>query len=571
MKDLEFHIKFGKEVSAQPLDGRVLLLVSNDETDEPRFQISNYLETQLIYGVDVDEMKPGEEVVINGDVPGYPLDSITQIPDGKYWVQAVLNKYETFNRSDGHTVKLHMDQGEGHKWNKAPGNLISTPKKVKIGSEEIIKVELDQVIPPFEDPVDTKYIKHVKIESKLLSEFWGRPMHLGAVVILPEGFEENPHVKYPLIVWHGHFNRKPYIGFQETPADKDIEPEPMNKMRLKKHVKDLFGPDVVKDPRYYSENNIVSQEYAYKLYKDWTGKKFPRMIMLFIQHATPYYDDSYAVNSANQGPYGDAINYELIPYIEEKFRGIGEGWARTLMGGSTGGWEVIATQIFYPDYYNGCWCWCPDPLDFRATCLIDIYKDKNAYYIDGNWKQVTRPSFRTTVGEVLYSLRDEAYLEHIKGNKCRGGGQWDIWMATYGPTDDNGYVKPLFDRETGVIDPEVAQYWRENYDLRYILERDWETIGPKLKNKIRIYCGDMDSHYLNNSVYLMEEFLEQTEKPYYNGLVEYGDRISHCYYGDNNTPSALDRYVLVQRHAKDMANHITLTAPEGADTKSWKY
>ena len=549
------------------------MMVSTNDLDEPRFQVNNYPETQLIFGKNVDDLQPGQDVTFDEHVSGYPLDNIGEIPSGEYWVQVLLHRYETFNRSDGHTVKLPMDRGEGQKWNKAPGNLFSTPKKVEIdrGTDSVINIKLDQEIPPFEEPVDTRYIKHIRIKSKLLSGFWGRPMYLGAVVLLPEGYEEHPDVKYPLIVWHGHFNRGMYIGFQENPPDKNIEAKPLDPLRLKKHEKDLTGPDVVKDKRYYNENNIVAEEYGYRLFKDWTAKKFPRMLLLFIQHPTPYYDDSYAVNSANQGPYGDAINYELIPYIEEKFRGIGEGWARTLMGGSTGGWEVIATQIFYPDYYNGCWCWCPDPIDFRAMCLINIYEDKNAYYINGQWKRVLRPSFRTTVGEVLYSLRDEAYLEHIKGDRCRGGGQWDIWTATYSPVDEDGYPKPLFDRVTGKIDPETAKHWKENFDLRHILERDWEALGPKLKNKIRIYCGDMDSHYLNNSVYLMEEFLENTEKPYYYGLVDYGDRISHCYYGDNNTPSALDRYVVVQRHAKDMANHITLTAPPDVDTKSWKY
>jgi hypothetical protein len=569
----KFGVSFKQDLCGESLDGRLLLMISDDETDEPRFQVSNYPGSQLIYGTNIEGLRPGEAAFIDGGVYGYPLSTILDIPKGEYWIQALIHRYQTIHRPDGHVLKLPWDRGEGQKWNKAPGNLYSIPKKISInpGSDEVIEILLDQVIPPVEEPEDTKYVKHVKIQSKLLTEFWGRPVHLGAVVLLPHGWDKHQDARYPLVIWHGHFNPNLYCGWREEPPDPDLEPEPLPPDRRMKHTKDTTGPDVVKDQRFYEENNRLQEEYANRLFRDWTSPGFPRMILVNIQHATPYFDDSYAVNSANTGPYGDAINHELIPYLEERFRGIGEGWARTLMGGSTGGWEVLATQVFYPDMFNGCWCWCPDPIDFRATCLVDIYGEENMYYVEGRWKRTLRPSFRSTVGEVLYTLKDEAQLEHIKGDKCRGGGQWDAWTATYSPADADGYPKPLFDRMTGEIDKSVAEYWGENYDLRHIMERDWETLGPKLKGKIRIYCGDMDSHYLSNAVYLTEEFLEGTENPHYDGCVEYGDRYSHCYYGDPSKPSALDRFVLVQRHLREMAEHISSTAPEGADTRSWVY
>ncbi|UCD45687.1 MAG: hypothetical protein JSV27_04165 [Candidatus Bathyarchaeota archaeon] len=573
MSDFRFGVSFGEELCSGPIDGRLLLLISDDDSEEPRFQISNFPGSQLIYGVDVDGLEPGEEAHIDGSVLGYPLESINDIPAGEYWVQALFHRYETIRRPDGHTLKLPMDRGEGQRWNMAPGNLFSTPAKIRIdpGKGETISIELDQEIPPVEEPEDTKYIRHVKLKSELLTEFWGRPTYLGAVVLLPEGYDKHPEARYPLIVWHGHFNQNLYAGFSEEPPDPELEPEPLPPGRTAKHTKDKTGSDVPRDSRYYEAYNLLVQECAHRLYEEWTSPGFPRMVLVNIQHPTPFFDDSYAVNSANQGPYGDAINHELIPHLEERFRCIGEGWARTLMGGSTGGWEVLVTQVFYPEMYNGCWCWCPDPIDFRATCLVDIYEDGNMYYVEGRWKRTLRPSYRSTVGEVLYTLKDEAQLEHIKGNRCRGGGQWDAWTATYSPVDDDGYPKPLFDRITGDIDPSVAEYWKENYDLRHIMARDWATLGPKLEGKIRIYCGDMDSHYLTNAVYLMEEFLENTEDPHYGGVVEYGRRYSHCFYGDHTKPSAMDRFVLVQRHSREMAEHITRTAPEGADTSSWRY
>ena len=130
----------------------------------------------------------------------------------------------------------------------------------------------------------------------------------------------------------------------------------------------------------------------------WTGPDFPRVIAIKIQHANPYYDDSYAVNSANLGPYGDAITYELIPYIEKQFRCIGAGWSRFMYGGSTGGWEALAAQVFYPDEYNGCYAACPDPIDFRAYCLVNIYEDNNAYYDGPSYRPVERPGVQIQTG-----------------------------------------------------------------------------------------------------------------------------------------------------------------------------
>jgi len=575
LSKLSFGISFKEKLSKDPVDGRMLLLISKDGTEEPRFQIRRTPDTQLLFGIDVNELRPGEETIIDDNVFGYPLRSISTIPVDEYWVQALLHRYETFHRSDGHTVKLPMDRGEGQKWHIAPGNIYSTPVKVHIDPDEDrrIKIVIDQVIPPFPEQEDTKYVKHIKIQSNLLTEFWGRPMHLGAIVILPEGFDEHPEARYPLMIWHGHHNRDTYVGFRETPSDAKIKAESIERRMTWKYTKDWTGPDVPKDKRYYTEHNKILQEYAHEFYKRWTVPDFPRMILVQIQHANPYYDDSYAVNSANMGPYGDAITYELIPYIEGRFRGIGEGWARVMFGSSTGGWESISAQIFYPDDYNGCWCQSPDPIDFRAFILINIYEDENAYYRQWDWKQkhTPRSSFRSTAGEVLFTVEDWNHKELAIGTKCRSGDQWDVWFATYGPVDSDGYPKPLWDKMTGEIDRSVAEYWRENYDLRHIIERDWEELGPKLKGKIRIYCGDMDNYYLTNAVWLMEEFLEGTKKPYYEGQVEYGDRFGHSWYGNHDISAALDRLTLPARLAPEMAEHIIKTAPTGADISSWRY
>jgi hypothetical protein len=550
---LTFELSFSEERSSDAQDGRMLLLVSKDDSNEPRFQISDGPGSQLVFGIDVDGLMPGEPAVIDADVFGYPLKSIAAIPAGEYWVQGFFNRYETFHRSDGHTVKLPPDKGEGQRWNRKPGNFYSTPKKVSINpkKDSNIAIVLDQEIPPIPPPEDTKYIKHIKIQSSLLSEFWGRPMYLGACILLPEGFDEHPEARYPLVINHGHF---PYTfgGFREEPPDPDLEPTYSSRFDW---------------PGY----NKTQQEYAYKFYQWWTAPDTPRVIIIEVQHANPYYDDSYAVNSANLGPYGDAITYELIPHIEEKFRGIGEGWARTLYGGSTGGWEALGVQVFYPNEYNGCYAACPDPIDFRQYCLVNIYEHKNAYFLESDFKKTPRPGRRNWLGEVSCTLEETNHRELALATKGRSGDQWDIWQAVYSPVGEDGYPKPIWDKLTGEIDHEVADYWRENYDLSYILKRDWATLGPRLMGKIHIYCGDMDNYYLNNAVYLIEEFLESTTDPFYSGEVDYGDRAEHCWNGDHTQPNAISRLRYHQMFIPKFVDRMMKTAPAGADLTSWRY
>ena len=552
---IRVEIAYPASLGAGPFDGRVLLLLSTDDTAEPRFQISDTsLDSQQVFGVDVLAWKPGQKASVGGDVLGYPVEALSQVPAGTYNVQALLHKYETFKRADGHTVKLPMDRGEGQQWSLAPGNLYSTPRKITIDPRKpgVVSITLDKVIAEIPRPADTKYVKHIRIRSEKLSKFWGRDMYLGANVLLPEGFDAHPNARYPLVINHGHFPAD-FDGFRETPPDPELKPDYSARFHLAGY-------------------NRIQEELAYQFYKDWTGPTYPRMLIIEIQHPTPYYDDSYAVNTPNQGPYGDAINEELVPYIEKTFRGLGTPWSRFLYGGSTGGWESLAAQVFYPDFYNGCFAACPDPIDFRAFTSINIYDDDNAYYAKGPWKAVPRPGHRDYLGHVSATVEQMNRLERVLGSKGRSGGQWDIWTATYSPVGDDGYPKPIWDRATGKIDKEVAAFWRENYDLTHIMKRDWDKgLGKKLEGKVNIYVGDMDNYYLNNAVYLTEEFLKSTTHPPFGGEVDYGDRAEHCWNGDHTRSNAYSRLRYHQMFAPKIVERILKTAPAGADVTSWRY
>ena len=552
---LRFSVTLPPSAGTQPIDGRLLVMLAKDpRAGEPRFQINDSVSGQLIFGVDVDGLKAGSAATLDGSAIGFPLESITDIPAGTYSVQALIHKYETFKRGDGHTVKMPMDRGEGQQWARAPGNVYSTPQTITIDPRKggTVTITLDKTIEPLPKPKDTKYVRHDEILSERLSRFWGRPMHLGAHVLLPEGWDTHPDAKYPLFIYHGHFPAD-LTNWREAPPDPNLAPDFSARFNWKGY-------------------NRTQQEYASQFYRDWTGPNFPRAIVIEIQHANPFYDDSYAVNSANIGPYGDAIVMELLPYLEKKYRGLGQGWARFMYGGSTGGWEAMGAQVKYPDAFNGAYIGCPDPIDFRAYTTIDIYKDKNAFWLDDTWKKTPRPAHRNYLGHVDSMVWEQNRLEEVLGTKTRSGGQWDVWEAVFSPVGPDGYPARIFDKRTGVIDKKVAEYWRQNFDLMDIVRREWNKgLGKKLEGKLNIYVGDMDNFYLNNAVYLAEEFLSTTKDPYFDGDIQYGDRAEHCWNGDHTRPNALSRLRYHQMFIPRGVERILKTAPPGADLESWRY
>ena len=549
-----FTITFPAERSRAPIDGRLLLVISADTAGEPRTQVSDAVSTAQVFGVDVEGWRPGETRVVDASAFGYPIRSLGDVPRGRFRVQAIVNRYETFRRADGHTVKLPPDRGEGQQWSAKPGNLHSRPQTIAFDPARpaTVALTLDQEIPPVADfaAQQTKYVKYVRIRSERLSRFGGRDMYLAAWVLLPWGHDAHPAARYPLVINHGHFPSR-LDGWRETPPDTTLVPDYSARFDLRGY-------------------NRIQQQLAWQFHQDWTGKGFPRVLLVEIQHPTPYYDDSYAVNSANNGPYGDAIQRELIPEIERRFRGIGQGWARFVYGGSTGGWEAMAVQMFYPDEYNGAWIACPDPIDFRAYTVVNIYEDTNAYYAAGPFKRVPRPGHRNWLGHVSATIEQTNHRELALGTHGRSGDQWDVWESVYSPVGADGYPKPLWNKLTGSIDRSVAEYWREHYDLSHILRRDWKTLGPKLRGKLRIYVGDMDNYYLNNAVYLVEDFLRKAEPPA-DAVVGYGDRAEHCWNGDPTRSNAYSRLRYPQMVLPWAVERMLATAPPGADVRSWRY
>ena len=541
-----FAISFSSDLSPTPLDGRVYVVISTTNDPEPRDQIlEQEVKSQQIFGADVDALAPGQNAIIADDALGYPTASFRNLPAGDYWVQGVLSKYTTFHRADGHTVKLPMDEGEGQHWNSKPGNFYSVPEKIHIdpaaANADVVQIHLTKIVLPIEPPKDTAWVKHIKIQSQVLTKFWGQPMYLGAIVVIPEGWASHPNAHYPLLVNQGHFPED-FRGFRTTPPAADETGFALERAQTQ-----------------------------YQFYQDWTTGKLPHMLLLLIQHANPYYDDSYAVDSANVGPYGEAINRELIPAIEKQFRGIGQGWARAVYGGSTGGWETLATQIFYPDDFNGAWGACPDPVDFHAYQMVNIYDDKNAYWTIGPFGRIAQSEMRAPPGLILATTEGTNRWELVLGTHGRSGEQWDIWQAVFSPVGADGYPAEIWNQRTGVINPEVAAYWRDHYDLTAIMQRDWKTLGPKLQGKLHVMVGTADTFFLDGAVHLMQHSLESTAAPHSDATFDYGVDQPHCYTGPPGSTTREGGLTFTQRVLKAAAAHMLESAPPGADTTSWRY
>lgn len=542
-----FTISFTKHVSDTPITGRVFLAISRQAQPEPRYEAGSYFKSVPFWGKDLEQLRPEKDIIIDTSDLGYPIANLRDLPAGDYYVQAVLNVYTQFHRADGYTIWAHQDQWEGQHFNTSPGNFISSVQKIHYdpSHDQSFSIKLDSVLPPINLPPDTKQVKHIKIRSRILSDFWGHDMYLGATILLPRAYDDHPNVYYPVVYEQGHFGLGAPEGF--STVERKIPPE------------------------FKAMLDNYNLEDGYEFQKQYNSDHFPRMLVVTFQHPTPYYDDSYAINSANNGPYGDAIMEELIPYIENHYHIIRQPHARVLTGGSTGGWEAMALQIHHPDFFGGTWSLYPDPLDFRYFQLTDLTKDLSAFYSSdfdmpfdahSDWQRSYRFMMRDNAGQPIRTTKDASWLESVLGSHGRSGEQFGIFDAVFGPIGEDGYPVPLWDKLTGIIDSNAVHYAREQgYDLTYYLEKNWKELGPKLIDKLHVYVGDADNFYLNRAVYSFQDFLKHTENPHYEGIFEYGRPMKGHGWQPVHTSELL----------RMMADHITKHAPEGADTKTWKY
>lgn len=526
-----FEISFSAAAHATPITGRLVLFLAKGAQPEPRMLLSP--RGPELLAIDIDQLRPGQTAVIDNASLGWP-GPLADVPPGDYYAQAVINVYEQAHRSDGKTIWVHLNDGTIEVFSVAPGNVYSDPQLVHVGTDGTVKIEITHVIPPTPKPQDTEWIKHVSIQSAMLTKFWGRPIFVHAHVLLPKGYAEHPSTYYPSVYTLGH-GQAP-LSFSTTP--------PRN-----------GAPNAV--------NPATGLESGYATYQAWNGDAYPRMIAISLEQQTPYFPDSYSVNSANNGPYGDAIVQEVIPYLEEHFRIIRKPYGRQLEGASTSGWQSLAMQLQHPDFFGGAWIFQPDPIDFTRYQMTNIYSDTNAFVVaTGPLTKVERGFQRTVDGQTIITTRSLSRFEELLGTRGRSSFQFEAWEAIYGPVGEDGYPVPLWNKLTGTIDHNVATYMRDHgYDLRAYAEKSWPTIGSKLVGKLHFSAGDMDDYWLNLAVYKFEDFLKTTTNPHYEGDFVYGRPMKgHAWH-----------YATWADFMRKVGATIKAQAPAGENTSGWNY
>ncbi|CZT16150.1 uncharacterized protein RCC_01991 [Ramularia collo-cygni] len=486
---VNIQLSVGKDLLENATSGRVLVLLAPAGTD-PLADTDVTTSPDLFFGknvFDIDSknivsLSDGDGYATSTGVWGFPNVSLNDVQPGEYTIQAFLNQYETVTRSDGSTVSVRFPCGDGTVPVNGPGSLITTAKNVTISKKQHdVKLAFSNITAGIEfngteiggcsqgNYEDSEMLKNVKIRSDLLSKFWNRDMYVGATVLLPQGYNASDNAtRYPVLYHQNHWS----------------------------------GGDAAY--RYGSDDGFT---------RAWdsgiipgtnisAAREAPKLIMVTFRHETPFYDDSYAVNTANLGPYGDAINDELIPHIERLFNSIPAPYARIQDGGSTGGWESAANVVFRPDLFGACFSSYPDSLDFHKHQDIPLYTSKNAYTRpDGSKIASIREVINGTLTEVT-TVEQENHWELTFGTSTRSALQWDIWNAVFGVQGLNNYPLEPWDKVTGEIYPDAVEYWKQ-MDLTEHIITNWDNemnLGEVLKGRMFVYVGSYDTYFLNEGV-----------------------------------------------------------------------
>ncbi len=542
-------MRFPASVHSGAITGRVYVILTKQAKPEPRIQVLSPESSPPFFAADVNGLAPGHAAVIDGSSEGFPLRSIDDLPAGNYVAEALVEPYVRYPRADGHTIWAPAQWGP-QVFSLEPGDLYSATRTVHVDPKSgttltfslnkvVSEKDIAQLLGGEGYDTDTPWIKHVRIQSPALTKFWGRPIYLGATVLLPKGYASHPNSRYPVVYNQGHY-------YQPVPWDFTTDRK-------------------TETPAAIAGGKVSGMGTGYEFYEAWNSPHFPRFLMVTFEHPCPFFDDSYAVNTANCGPFGDALMNELIPYVETHFRVLREARARFLEGGSTGGWESLAMQVQHPKFFGGAYVFDPDPIDFSAFQMVNLYNDKNAFWASeaqDPWHAYPRPWERTSKGQALSTNQDLSQYELAMGSNGRSGYQLDGWWAIFDPAGAGGYPKPMWNMRTGVIDPSVAAYARANgYDLTAYMKSHWSQIGPDLVGKLHFVVGDMDNYFLNLAVYKAQEALDGVTNPRALATFTYGRPMK----GHGWHP--MTWAALLQ----DMARDVRHNTPAGVSNAEWNY
>lgn len=466
-----FAVSFDASLRAEPASGRLVIYMIRpgdmavgraEPGDAPFFD-----NPQPCFGVSVTGLAPGRPVIVDDGATSYPC-VLSKLPKGNYRVQAVLD----VNR-------------QSSDWHVEPGNLYSEVQRVDINMGKpdapVVEIRLTKATSP-RVPANSDACELFRVRSELLSSFHGRDVYLRAGVVFPiaraagtpcaavyeiPGFGGDARMAFGIAR-----SRGAYLGAgagQRSP-----------------------GGD---DPNYAGMRELWSHTFHIVLDAD-SGN-----------------GHTLWADSANNGPWEQALTTELIPAMEKRYHLIARPEARLLTGHSSGGWSALWLQLRHPGYFGGAWPSSPDPVDFRRFQRTDIYSSPSMYDESGD-DGTTRdtPSFRASFGKVRMTVRTENAIEEVLGPGNTSAQQWDSWQAVFGPRDAGGNPAALFDPVSGAIDRSVAERFRE-YDIADMLRKDPARYAPVLRGKVRLIVGDRDGFFLNEAVSLLKESLDSVSPP----------------------------------------------------------
>lgn len=446
-----------------PTEGRLFLFMSRTQRER---LITSWPSPGLhVFARNVQDWNGREPLVLDNTMNWTQKAdfSLNEIPEGTWYVQAAWDHDREGSRIG------------------TTGNMYSAVSPIEVGSGQSIEIALGEQYGPIE-LVDNRFVKVVEQTSQSLSEFWDKDMKVKAAVLLPSSWYDEPDRRYPV-----RYNIAGYGG------------------------------------RYDRVNRLVNNRTFFDW---WMSGDAPQIINVFLDGEGPF-GDSYQMDSDNSGPYGTNLTEELIPLIEQEYRGIGTPESRFVDGCSTGGWVSLALQLYYPDFFNGVWSYSPDAIEFENYQLVNIYKDDNEYV--NEWGNL-RPLARDIYGDPRMTVKDFLQFENVLGwsdTYVTSGSQFSAHTALYSPKGADGLPAPMFDPLTGEIDRKVAEHWKK-YDMKILLRDNWAELGPKLQGKIYIWMGDMDNFYLNPATRAFDEFLKTTENPKSDAKIIFEPMQGHC-------------------------------------------
>ncbi|MCX7512302.1 alpha/beta hydrolase [Frateuria hangzhouensis] len=402
---------------------------------------------------EVARLAPGHKLLLDADDLAFPT-AFSRLPPGDYLVQAVLDPQHDYN--------YHGRNG---------GDLVSEVVAVHLPGDAAPSLALTRTLPERKLwDIPTRYMsqttrKHVAqareqvqpidVVSPALSAFWGRPIHMRGWVVLPPGYDPHGDTTYPTV-----FQTHGYGGDLSTQVGTAAM---------------VFGA--------------------------MAEKQLPPMIWVVLDESSPTGTHEFA-DSVNNGPWGRALTTELIPALERQYRMDARPSGRFLTGHSSGGWATLWLQTRYPKVFGGTWSTSPDPSDFHDFTGVDLYAPgANVYHrADGTPYPLVRAK-----GKVIATFEDFARMERVLGPY---GGQMASFEWVFSPRGTDGRPLPMFDRDTGEVDPAVIAYWREHYDIAHRLQRHWPELKPDLDGKIHLVVGTADTFYLDGAAHKLKAVLD---------------------------------------------------------------